>query len=62
MWSIRFLRYWKTGVKTMMTFKDAMMWSLEQDWPELEAEGIDEEGVYVVHARIEMENRMEDMV
>jgi len=60
MWSIRFLRYWKTGVKTMMTFKDAMMWSLEQDWPELESEGIDEEGVYVVHARIEMENRMED--
>ena len=60
MWSIRFLRYWKTGVKTMMTFKDAMMWSLEQDWPELEVEGIDKEGVYVVHARIEMENRMED--
>ena len=44
----------------MMTFKDTMMWSLEQDWPELESEGIDEEGVYVVHARIEMENRMED--
>jgi len=46
----------------MMTFKDAMIWSLEQDWPELGLEGIDEAGVYVVHARIEMENRMEDMV
>ena len=44
----------------MMTFKDAMMWSLEQDWPELEVEGIDRLGVYVIHAEIEMENRMDD--
>ena len=44
----------------IMTFRQALAWSMDQDWPELEVEGIDRLGVYVIHAEIEMENRMDD--
>ena len=39
-----------------MTFEEAMEWSREQKWPELEVEGIDKDEVYTIHAMIEMEN------
>jgi len=45
---------------SILTFRQALAWSMDQDWPELEVEGIDRLGVYVIHAEIEMENRMED--
>ncbi len=38
-----------------MTFEEAMEWSREQKWPELEVEGIDKDEVYTLHAMIEME-------
>ena len=44
----------------ILTFRQALAWSMDQDWPELEVEGIDRLGVYVIHAEIEMENRRED--
>ena len=48
------------GRKRTVTFRQSLAWSMDQDWPELAVEGIDRLGVYVIHAEIEMENRMDD--
>lgn len=45
-----------------MNAKEALRWSMRQDWPEIEERSVDEQiTIYALHAQIEADARNEEV-